>query len=38
VRLGAVVEGRNDDTLLAGIAAPGDDDNASDLEAAEEIC
>jgi hypothetical protein len=33
VRLGAVVEGRNDHTLLAGIAAPGDDDNASDFEA-----
>jgi hypothetical protein len=33
VRLCAVVEGRNDHTLLAGIAAPGDDDNASDFEA-----
>ena len=36
MRLGAVVEGRNDHTLLSGIATPGDDDNASDLEAAEE--
>lgn len=33
VRLGAVVEGRNDHALLAGIATPGDNDNASDLEA-----
>jgi hypothetical protein len=36
MRLGAVVEGRNDHTLLSGIATPGDDDNASDLEAAED--
>jgi hypothetical protein len=35
VRLGAVVERRDDDALLAGIAATGDDDDTSDLEAAE---
>lgn len=36
MRLGAVVEGRDDHALLAGIAAPGDNDNASDLEAVED--
>ena len=33
VRLGAVVERLDDNALLAGVAAPGDDDDTSDLEA-----